>query len=156
MSQEQVAAPAARSRTTAVAAVVSLVVGLLAGWTAWGMRVGTLSEPGPGLWPLVVSVVMVLSSVALLVAAGSATQSDPFTRGSAVVLLGAVSLVAYAWAFERIGFEIPTALLLMLWLTVIGKEPLLTSLLVTVGATAAAYLLFVVALGVSLPRLIAF
>jgi putative tricarboxylic transport membrane protein len=67
-----------------------------------------------------------------------------------------VSLLAYSWLFERIGFEIPTALLLLLWLKVIGRESWKSSIIITVVATAVFYLLFVTGLGVSLPRLIAF
>ena len=144
------------TRTSVIAAAVALVVGLLAAWAAMGMRVGTLTDPGPGLWPLVASIAMVLASVALLVRPGSATEADPFTRASLIVLVGAVSLLAYSWLFERIGFEIPTALLLLLWLKVIGRESWMSSIIITVVSTAVFYLLFVTGLGVSLPRLIAF
>ena len=145
-----------RARTAALAALVPLALGVGAGYRAYGLRVGSLVDPGPGLWPLAVCVFMVLVSAALLATAGRALETEAFTRSSAVVLGAAASLVVYAALWNLIGFEIPTALLLVLWLRVIGGESWRTTLVTAVLGTAAFYLLFIVALGVSLPHLISF
>jgi hypothetical protein len=53
----------------------------------------------------------------------------------------------------RIGFEIPSVLVLALWLKVLGRESWLTTAVVSVTTTAVLYLLFVILLGTPLPRL---
>lgn len=73
-----------------------------------------------------------------------------------MVALGALSLVAYTLLIERVGFEVMTVLLLVLWMRGFGRDSWRLSLAVAVAACAASYLLFIVALGVSLPHLVAF
>ena len=132
-------------------ALTALAVGLLAGWQARRLGVGSLTDPGPGLWPLIVSVVLVLTGAAVALRPGD--DAEPIGREAWIVVLGCVSLVAYTLLIEVIGFEIPTIALLVFWLKVLGEEPWRTSLTVAVGATVAVYAVFILALGVALPHL---
>lgn len=142
-------------KVQAVAAgVVPILLGVAAIWLAGDLEFGTLTNPGPGLWPTVVSVLLVATGVVVIVRAKNDTEA--FTKGAAVVVIGAVSLAVAAFLFELVGFEIPTVLLLVLWLTVFGRESWRISVIVSVLATAAAYVVFIVGLGVPLPHLIAF
>ncbi|NUQ90863.1 MAG: tripartite tricarboxylate transporter TctB family protein, partial [Glycomyces artemisiae] len=65
-------------------------------------------------------------------------------------------LAVYASLFEVVGFELPTLLLLFAWLRFLSRESWLTSAVVAVSATAVAYALFILGLGVPLPHIIAF
>ncbi|MEV1080261.1 tripartite tricarboxylate transporter TctB family protein [Streptomyces sp. NPDC050211] len=137
-------------------ALVPLGIGALAALAAVSMGLGSPADPGPGLWPLIVSLTMVTLSASLLLNPGADTEQEPFSRQTAVVALGALSLVAYTLLIERVGFEVMTVLLLVLWMRGFGRDSWRLSLAVAVAACAASYLLFIVALGVSLPRLVAF
>lgn len=139
-----------------VAGVVPVVLGLLTLWFAGDLGLGGLRDPGPGLWPTIVAVLLVLTGVVIIVGAGKSTDTEAFTRGTAVVGLGIASLVLYTALFEVIGFEIPTVLLLVLWLRFFGREKWRSTVIVSVVTTAAAYLVFIIGLGVPLPHLIAF
>ena len=138
-----------------VAAVVPLVLGVAGATGSWRLGVRTLDNPGAGLWPFVISLALVLLGVALLVRARSDRSTERFTKGAWGVGIGAVSLVAYALLFERVGFEIPTVLVVIVWLKVIGSETWRSTLTIAGAAVAALYLIFIVALGVNLPHLIA-
>ena len=112
---------------------------------------GSLTDPGPGLWPLIVSVVLVLTGAAVALRPGD--DAEAIGREAWIVVLGCVSLVAYTLVIEVIGFEIPTIALLVFWLKVLGEEPWRTAVTVAVGATVAVYAVFILALGVALPHL---
>ena len=134
-----------------VGALTALAVGVLAGWQAQRLGVGSLTAPGPGLWPLIVSVVLVLTGAAVALRPGD--DAEAIGREGWIVVLGSISLVAYTLLFEVLGFEIPTIALLVFWLKVLGREPWRTAATVAVGATVSVYLVFLVALGVALPHL---
>lgn len=137
-----------------VAAAVPVVLGGLGAVLSWRLGVGELADPGPGLWPLIVSVAMVAIGLALLVTAVHDTSTESFTRGMTGTLVAALSLLGYTAVIEHIGFEIPTVLLAVVWLKVIGSETWRSTLLVGVLSAAALHLIFVELLGVNLPRLI--
>ncbi|MBM0237024.1 tripartite tricarboxylate transporter TctB family protein [Micromonospora sp. ATA32] len=138
-----------------LAGVVPVLLGLVTMWLARDLGLGTLTDPGPGLWPMIVAVLVLLTGVGILLRARQATDTEAFTRGAVVVVIAAASLALYAFLFELVGFEIPTVLLLVLWLKFFGNENWRTTAVVSVVATAAAYALFITALGVPLPHLIA-
>jgi len=139
-----------------VAGAVPLLLGLATLWFARGLGLGTLTDPGPGLWPSVVAVLLVGAGAGIAARARAARDTEAFTRGTTTVLIGAASLVGYAYLFELVGFEIPTVLLLALWLRFLGGESWRVTAAVSVLATAAAYALFIIGLGVPLPHLVAF
>ncbi|SMC56563.1 tripartite tricarboxylate transporter TctB family protein [Kibdelosporangium aridum] len=138
--------------TRAAAGIPPILLGLVALWFATDLDFGSLTNPGPGLWPIVVSVVLVIAGVVIIVEARQDTEG--LTRGAITVVIAAVSLAVYAYLFELTGFEIPTILLLALWLKAFGRESWLVTGVVSVVATAAAYALFILGLGVPLPHLL--
>lgn len=140
---------------TRAGALVLIGVGGLAMLGSANLGMGSMADPGPGLWPMVASLGLLTCSVAYLVRPDR-NAAEPIGREATVVLLGTLSVVLYAVLFERIGFEIPSVLLLVLWLRGFGQESWRTSVAVALAATAAVYAVFIVALGVSLPHLIAF
>lgn len=150
----------------AVAGAVPLALGGFAAWLSFGLNVGSLTDPGPGLWPLIVAGLLVACGAGVIavevVNGGKATEgeaagdTEAFTRGTVGVVAAAAGLVVYASLFEVVGFEIPTVLLLFVWLRLLGRESWRGSAVIAVAVTAAAYALFILGLGVPLPHLIAF
>ncbi|ASR34762.1 hypothetical protein BAY61_06965 [Prauserella marina] len=143
-------------RQNVIAATVPLVAGVLAAIAAWRLGLGDLSDPGPGLWPLVVSVAMVVVAAVLVIKSSPTGAEERFNRDSVIVVVGVLSLLGYAALFEQVGFEIPTIALLVLWLKVLGRESWLVTVVVSVVASAAIYLLFITGLEVPLPHIVHF
>jgi putative tricarboxylic transport membrane protein len=141
-------------RQNIIAAGVPLVIGIVAAVMSWQLGVGTLADPGPGLWPLVVSVVMAIIAAVLVLQSRPTGAEEKFTREALIVVVAVVSLLGYALLFERIGFEIPTVALLVLWLKVLGRETWRATIAVSLVSTTAIYLLFITGLGVSLPHIV--
>jgi lysylphosphatidylglycerol synthetase-like protein (DUF2156 family) len=137
-----------------VGSLVPLAVGVASLVWATQLGVGSPTQPGPGLWPFAISVVLAASSVVLLVfGRGRREDYEKFTRGALTIALGVVSLGLFMVLFQRVGFELPTLLVLVFWLRFLGGESWRTTVLVAVGATAVFYVLFIVALGTPLPHI---
>jgi putative tricarboxylic transport membrane protein len=144
---------------TVVAGALPVALGAFAAWLAFGLDVGSLTDPGPGLWPLIVSGLLVACGAGIIIVAVTAkgpNGTEAFTKGTISVLVAAGALAVYASLFEVVGFEIPTVLLLFAWLRFLGRESWLSSTVIAAVATAAFYALFILGLGVPLPHLIAF
>jgi hypothetical protein len=142
-----------------VAGAVPLALGAVAAWLSFGLNVGSLTDPGPGLWPLIVAGLLVASGAGIIVVAVKAGRSDgteAFTRGTFPMLAAVGGLAVYASLFEVVGFEVPTLLLLFAWLRFLSRESWLSSAVIAVVATAVAYALFILGLGVPLPHIIVF
>ena len=77
-----------------VSAAVVLVIGLAGAWLAYGYGIGSLRRPGPGLWPFIVSCLIVVLAVVLLVVGRHLDDAEKFTRSSLLVLVGAATFVA--------------------------------------------------------------
>ncbi|GAA0601226.1 tripartite tricarboxylate transporter TctB family protein [Kribbella sandramycini] len=136
------------------AAVVAGGVGVAGLVGSWGLGVGRLTAPGPGLWPFAVSLLITGLAVVLGVSGRGAADTERFTRASRRVAGVVVGLVGFAVLLPLVGFEIPSVVLLLAWMRVLGKEAWGLSVVVSVGTVAAFYGVFVVLLEIPLPRLI--
>ncbi|SEH00129.1 Tripartite tricarboxylate transporter TctB family protein [Nonomuraea solani] len=136
------------------AALVALVVGVLGAVGSYALGLGRLTAPGPGLWPFAISVVIVVLSAVLVFTGRGLQDTERFSKASLLTAGGLVTLVVWAALLPVIGFEIPSLLLMFVWLRLLGKESWRSSIVVSIGAVAAFYVLFVVLLQIPLPRLI--
>ncbi|MGW4798497.1 tripartite tricarboxylate transporter TctB family protein [Nonomuraea sp. NPDC004297] len=136
------------------AALVALAVGVFGAVGSYALGLGRLTQPGPGLWPFAISVVIVVLSVVLLLTGRHLRDTERFSRSSLQTAAGVVSLVGLAVLLPVIGFEIPSLLLMFVWLRLLGKESWRSSIVISFGAVAAFYVLFVLLLQIPLPRLI--
>jgi putative tricarboxylic transport membrane protein len=134
-----------------VAGLAALAVGIAAALGARDLGLGSLTDPGPGLWPLVVSGVLVIAGAAVAVRPGD--DAEAIGRDAWTVVVACATLVAYTAVIGVVGFELPTVVLLAFWLRVFGAESWRMTFAVSVGATAVVYAVFVLALGVALPHL---
>ena len=133
-----------------VAGLVPLAFGAAAMVYSLGLGFGSPTDPGPGLWPFVTSAVLTASSVVLLVfGRGLGGDYEGFTSGARIIAFGVVSLGVFVVLFQRVGFELPCLLVFVFWLKFLGGEPWRTTIVVSVGATAVFYVLFIVLLNIS-------
>jgi putative tricarboxylic transport membrane protein len=147
--------PAGGPAYQVVAALVVLALGLGAAWLSYGYGLGSRRRPGPGLWPFVVSVLIVVLAVVLLVVGRDLDDAEKFTRASLLVLVGAATFVGLGLLLPTIGFEIPAVLLGIVWLRFLGGESWRSTIVISLATTAAFYLLFLYALKIPLPHLLA-
>jgi putative tricarboxylic transport membrane protein len=135
-----------------IAGLAALAVGIAAALGARDLGPGSLTDPGPGLWPLVVSAVLVITGAAVAVRPGD--DAEPIGRDAWAVVVACLSLVAYTAVISAVGFELPTIVLLAFWLRVLGGERWRTTVAVSVGVTVVVYAVFILALGVALPHVV--
>jgi putative tricarboxylic transport membrane protein len=136
-----------------VAAVVPVALGLACLAYSVSLGLGTPVEAGPGLWPALASLLLVGAGSWSLIFERGVRDAEQFSRGAIGIGVGIASLVVFVLLISRIGFEIPTLLIMMLWLKLLGRESWLVTIAVSASTTAALYLLFVTGLGVPIPRL---
>jgi putative tricarboxylic transport membrane protein len=151
---EQERPPRAGPASQVAAALVALAIGVFGLVVSSRLGLGQLTQPGPGLWPFAVSAVIVVLSAVLVFVGRRATDAEQFSKASLLTALALVTLVLLAVLLPLIGFEIPSLLLVFVWLRWLGKESWRSSVVISVAAVAAVYLLFVVLLQIPLPRLI--
>lgn len=145
--------PAAGVVTNVVVALLVTGLGLAGVAGSLALGAGSLGEPGPGTWPLVVSSAIALLGLVLLLQVRTTADTERFGSASWIVVPAVATLVPFAYLIEVVGFEIPAAVLAFVWLKVLGREPWRTSLVGALAMTGAFYLIFVVALRVSIPHL---
>ncbi|MGW0804655.1 tripartite tricarboxylate transporter TctB family protein [Nonomuraea sp. NPDC002799] len=136
------------------AALVALAVGVAGGIGSLALGLGRLTQPGPGLWPFAISVVIVVLSAVLVVTGRKLEDTERFSKASLLTAAGVVTLVLLAVLLPVIGFEVPSLLLVLVWLRWLGGESWRTSIVVSIATVAAFYVLFVLLLQIPLPRLI--
>lgn len=132
------------------APLLVLVVGVAALLGAYRLSLGGLTAPGPGLWPFIVAAVITATAAVLLVT-DDAADYEPWTRSTARILGGLLSLGAFILLFEMIGFLIPAFLMLLLWLRAFGKEQWRWAAPLAAGGSIGMHLLFVEVFGVPFP-----
>jgi hypothetical protein len=146
--------PQAGPLANVAAGVVTASLGIAGAALSLSMGIGTPERPGAGMWPLIISLVMVAMSVALLLFGRKTLDAEAFSSSSWQVAAGVGTLIVFALIIGVTGFELPTLLLTFFWLRFLGKETWRMSALLSVIVTAAFYLIFVVALSVPIPHLI--
>lgn len=128
-----------------------LLVGLVVIIQAVSLSVGSWKEPGPGMWPLVIGMLIVAVSMVALGQRLEASEDEEFTSKSLMVFPALLSLFVFIWAFSVFGFILSGFTLAMFWLKLIGRGGWLTSMSISAVATAAFHYLFVSVLGVPFP-----
>jgi putative tricarboxylic transport membrane protein len=133
----------------------ALLLVALAGGVAWQCRtlpLGSLGEPGPAAWPLLLAVLLGLLALAIL--AGAAT-SPPVRalrwgeRWHALAIIGAAAFAASA--LETLGFRLTILAVLLFLIGVVERRRLLPTLLVSFGLSFGMHFVFSRWLKVPLP-----
>lgn len=145
--------PHAGTPSNVVVAVAVLALGVAALMGSAALGLGAAATPAAGTWPMLVAVTTVVLGVALVATARRLRDAERFTRTSLLVLVGLATMVVFVVLLPVIGFEIPAALLCLVWLRFLGRESWRLSLLLSAGLVAAFYAIFVGALSVPIPHL---
>src|SRR5688572_12195651 len=124
--------PAGGPAYQVVGALVALAVGVAGVVLSYGYGLGSLRHPGAGLWPFIVSVVIVALSLSLLVGGRRLSDSERFTASSVLPVVGLLTFIAFGFLLPVIGFEIPAFLLCVVWLRFLGGESWRSTIVVSV------------------------
>ena len=133
-----------------LAPLVLLLLGVVAMLQARDLTLGEFSAPGPGLWPFLCAALLTLTSLVLLFVDDPADY-EPWTRETARIGLGLISLGIFILLFQEIGFLVPAVLMLLLWLRLFAREPWRWAVPLAVGGAVVFHLIFVESLGVPFP-----
>lgn len=136
-----------------VACVLTLVFGIAGMVLSVNLSLGSLTDPAPGFFPFVVSLITTVLSAAQIVLGRRGGDGEKFSRYSVTVVWGVISLLVFVAVLPLIGFEIPALLLSFVWMKWLGGESWRSAILYSVLTVVAFYLIFVVALRTQLPHL---
>jgi putative tricarboxylic transport membrane protein len=142
-----------------IPAFIWMGLGIAVAAISYGLQLGTLRNPGAGLMPFLLGILLSLCSVPILIGSlltirNKAKQGDEgiwsgveFKR----LILVIFSLICYAMILEKVGFVIATFLLLIILFKVIGSRKWLFALMTSAIVVFLSYLLFVTLLKVEMP-----
>ena len=139
-----------------LAGLIFAMFGLATGvYSATALKIGTVSQPGPGMFPLICGVGIVLACLIwLLKNRTECRDSIPLwhNRNWCRPLLAIVSMSVYAALMEVLGYLISTFLFLIAWQVLIEAERWKKTALIAIIGTVTMYILFVYLLRVALPQ----
>lgn len=118
------------------------------------LSVGSIKQPGPGLFPLVCGIgIVIMCLIWLFRGRMSEFCSEPlwtdgeWKRPAAAVVV----LIVYTAMWESVGYAFSTLIFLIAWQVLIEQANWRRTAVIAVIGTVVMYLLFVYLLGVSLP-----
>lgn len=120
---------------------------------SYRLNLGTLSSPGPGLFPFGAGLILgFLALIAILQSAQEGGSERIEGRGNLKIVLVLFTLIAYGLILERVGFLVTTFALLIFLLKVIVSQRWARVLVSAFLSTLACYLIFEVWLKAQLPK----
>jgi len=132
-----------------------VVLGLCAVAVAGGSwRLGLTDEGsvGPGLWPFIAAVLLLVSSsVGIAAGRGEERDASPGEAVPAGVVAAIVAMAAFAALLTTIGIVTAIALVTLFWLKVLAGEKWVLSAVVSVVLAGIVYGLFIHVLEIPLP-----
>lgn len=134
--------------------IVVFCLGLAILWTGRGLSFGTFRNPGSGMFPVLIAILMLVLS-AILIALPPKTQSPrPSVSGKVLVRICAVfvSLVFYPFFLDFLGFLIVSFILAVFLFGVFASEKYQFAVLKALVLTGLAYVLFEILLKSNLPK----
>ncbi len=117
------------------------------------LPLGSWSQPGPGVFPLILSVLLIATGTALLVSSRAGNEfrwRDSLSRQKRNgVILGLT--VGFILGFGRLGLLVTSGLYLFLLFAWVCRFRIRVALLLSAGVTAAGWFLFVRILNLQFP-----
>jgi putative tricarboxylic transport membrane protein len=139
-------------RAGLLAAGTLALIGVIFAWQASLLDLGQIGLPGPGFFPLVLAVLLVVFAAAIGVEGRLASFKDePLEFGHAQVLITFAALLAVPLLFELLGAYITLGLMGAVLLVFIARVSLLLAVVSSAVGMAACWYLFGELLGVRLP-----
>jgi putative tricarboxylic transport membrane protein len=129
---------------------ISLAVVFLV--TALSMPGGLGGDIGPGFFPIVLCILMIITGVVIIVQELMKKSSEIVLNAAVVkALLIGVLAVVYVFVMELVGFVVVSPIFIYAVLHVLNQRKIWLNALFAIGITAGIYLTFGVALNVRLP-----
>lgn len=145
MSAQEAPAEGAAGRSTAyrigrwIGPAVLLVVGAAGSIASLALGVTADGQPGPGLWPLIVSAVIAVCAIAM----GPQDDIEPVRMREMRMVASAVLLLGlFSWLFTLLGVFFPTLIVLFVWLKLLSKRGWIFSAITALATAAALYVVF--------------
>lgn len=132
-------------------AVTVLVFGVCAAIASYRLSLGSLSAPGSGLWPFLVSALMVFTGV-VLIFEDTTDDYESWTRSSLRIAAAFAALGLFIVLFGLFSFLIPAFLMLLLWLRYLAMERWRMSIVLAAAGSIGLYVVFGVLLDVPFPE----
>jgi len=141
-----------RSSADVVAGALFVVLGAAFAFASLGYEVGSVSRMGPGFFPAVGGLLLVVLGLAVAGKGLVAGESGAFTRFPLrPVVMISLALVAFATTIDVLGF-VPATFVTAVLAALAGRgTPLLKVLALAAGLTAGCYVIFVLLLQLRLP-----
>ena len=138
--------PADKTQIRKWAASASLVIVGCAGLVgAFQLGVGSGAVPGPGMWPAIISAVILTCGLVM----GPQSDAEGISRNDAAQALSALLLLAlFIILFSVNGIFFPTLIVLSLWLKFLAGRTWLKSVLIAAATAVSFYLIFTLLFGV--------
>lgn len=136
-----------------ISGALLLLVAAFVLWQNLSYPLGTVSEPGAGLLPLLLAVALALVGALIAVLGADALPIGALGWSEtprALVILAAAGVAA--WAFERLGYRLTLIALLAFLLGIVERKPVINVLATAVGFSLLSYYVFHELLNVQLPR----
>ena len=148
--------PGIRDRSGLVAALCLALFGAYVTYTGSTLAYVSDVGPGPGFFPFWIGTGLLLFSCYQMIRSLSAPRqqsetSQPGWRGSGRALAGWLAMAFSIFLYRWIGFAASFVLLTIFFIVVIERRPALPALGIGVALALVFHILFVIALGVSLP-----
>jgi putative tricarboxylic transport membrane protein len=142
-----------------IPALFWLALGAFVSFKSLGLDLGVLESPGPGMFPFLIGITLILCSLPIVVVSVTsgkeemAPSKESVWRGINFSKVGMVvaSLAIYAVVLEKIGYFLSAFLVLIILFRSIGSKKWSSSVIIAFLTTVMAYFLFAVLLGVELP-----
>ena len=134
--------------------IVVFALGIAILWQGRTLTFGSLRNPGSGMFPALIGVLMlVLSGMLVAVPPKTDSRGSPFS-GKVLVRVGSVfaALVLYAFLLETLGFLIVSLVLTVFLFVVFDSRTHSLAVLKAFVLTGLAYVLFEILLKSNLPR----
>ena len=119
------------------------------------LKIGSISQPGPGLFPLICgSGIVLLCLLWLFQHRNKVSTSEPlwFEGNWHGPALAVVIMIAYTALMEELGYVLSTFLFLVAWQMIVEREKWRKTAVIAVVGSLSMYLLFVYLLKVALPE----
>lgn len=140
-------------RGEAASAIALGAVGAFFAWHGSRLSFGTLAEPGPGFFPLMLGVVLIACAAALLWrrrAISATTMGTEFAHRDVVIAY--LVLLAVPLGFERLGAGVTLAAFVALLLMALDRMAWWRAALGAIVGVSVLWYVFKHLLGVQLPR----
>ncbi len=116
------------------------------------LGIGTVTLPGPGAWPFLLSICLILLGGSLLMRPAPSDQNIVLMRPRwGKLVLALVTLLGYALLLDTLGYLVATGLLLLVQLHWVEDRSWKVSILTALIAAVVSFTVFVFWLNVSLP-----